>query len=94
MNFNSTKTFYFKLTLINYGSFYVMKWILISIQVASGIHSPNLLTDYPIKLLEIESMCMYITPEHILCNFRCISIIGLEIISHFQINIIHISLHE
>ena len=33
--------------------------------LASGIHIPNLLTNYPTKLHEIKTMCTNITPEHI-----------------------------
>ena len=34
-------------------------------RLATGIHIPNLLTNYPMKLLEIKTMCTNITHEHI-----------------------------
>ena len=39
--------------------------------VASGIHIPNLLTNYPMKIHKIKTMCY--TPEY-MSNFRCIII--------------------
>ena len=39
-----------------------------------GIHIPDLLKNYPMKLHEIKTMCTNISPEH-MSNFRCTIII-------------------
>ena len=49
---------------------------------ASGIHIPNLLKNYPMKLHEIKTVHEYFSRAY-LSNFRCILIIELEVISHF-----------
>ena len=52
--------------------------------LASGIHIPNLLTNYPMKLHEIKNYVHEYYSRTYLPTLRCIIIIGLEVISHFR----------
>ena len=48
--------------------------------INSGIHIPNLLTNYPMNLHQIKAMCTNITLEHICPIFVCISQQKLEVV--------------
>ena len=39
--------------------------------LASDMHIPNLLKNYPMKLHKIKTMCTNITPEHV-SDFCCL----------------------